>query len=276
LPGLVHAFRDDGPQDQKTKWKPRRVYCTADANHADAPGIPHVVKYASNRESAAALISEAVCTRLLSVGGLATLDPTIVRANSTFAASCNAKSDFPYRVLEGDHFGTILREDVEAGPPLEYDDIAEPFEIILLWVFDTWLCNIDREIYGNTLLKAGKAGKFSIIASDQSDCFCGTGSFCSTEFAKAMAKKPAAPPLKLLVTAISNNGGPTAIRRAIARANATVGSVNQALGCAADTWWGLARIDPDEVAKVLVERASNLENILRPSQWGVPDGAIII
>ena len=276
LPGLVYAYRDDGAQDEKTKWKPRRVYCTADANHADPPGIPHVVKYARDRESAAALISEAVSTRLLAAGGLATLDMTLVRASESFAASCNSKSDFPYAILQGDHFGTILREDVEAGPPLAYDDIAEPFEIVRLWVFDTWLCNIDRDTYGNTLLKASKAGKFSIIASDQSDCFCGTGRFCSADFAKTMGKRGPAPAIKLLVSAISNTGGPAGIKKAIATVNVALGSLNQALGCAAEAWWGTAKIDPDEVAKVLIERAAKLEDILKPSQWGVPDGAIIL
>ena len=263
-------------QDQKTKWKPRRVYCTTNANHKDAPGIPYVVKFASDRESAAALISETVCTRLLASGGLTTLDMTIVRANTAFAASCNSKSDFPYPVLKGDHFGTILREDVEACPPLEYDDIVEPFEIVALWAFDTWLCNIDRDTYGNTLLKVGKSGKFSIIASDQSDCFCGTASFCSTEFAMTMAKRGVAPALKQLVTAISNTGGPVAVRKAIAMVNATVGNVNEALGYTVDVWWATAKIDPDDVAKVLVERASRLEDIMKPSQWEVPNGAIII
>jgi len=55
-----------------------------------------------------------------------------------------------------------------------------------------------------------------------------------------------------------------------------LGSLNQALGCAAEAWWGTAKIDPDEVAKVLIERAAKLEDILKPSQWGVPDGAIIL
>ena len=276
MPGLVYAYRDDGAQDQKTKWKPRRVYCTSNDDHADAPGIPHVVKFAWSRESAAALISEAVCTRLLAIGGLATLDTTTVRASSTFAASCNAKSDFPYPIRAGDHFGTILREDVEAGPPLEYDDIAEPFEVVILWVFDTWLCNIDRNVYGNTLLKAGHAGKFSIVASDQSDCFCGATNFCSAEFAKSMVKRGVAPAIKPLATCISNTGGPVAVKKAIAAVNATVSRVNYALENAADEWWKLAKIDPYEVEKVLIARASKLEEILKPMQWGVPDGAIIL
>ncbi len=41
----VHAYRDNGWMSRLTRWKPRRVYCTDDANHRDEPGVEHVVKF---------------------------------------------------------------------------------------------------------------------------------------------------------------------------------------------------------------------------------------
>jgi len=35
---------------------------------------------------------------------------------------------------------------MENGPPLRVSDLIEPQELVDLWAFDSWLCNIDREL----------------------------------------------------------------------------------------------------------------------------------
>jgi len=67
----VYAYRDAGWMSEKTRWKPRRVFCTDLADHSDRPGVEHVVKFRQAAAGAAALVSEVLCTKLLrSVGYL--------------------------------------------------------------------------------------------------------------------------------------------------------------------------------------------------------------
>jgi hypothetical protein len=120
---VVHAYRDDGPMSTLTKWKPRRVECTSTPDHQTIPGQMFVVKYACTNEGCACAISELLCTQLLARAGIQTLSPCIVRVNPGFAASCNMKSDFPYPIKEGDHFGTKHLENVEDGPPPSLGDL---------------------------------------------------------------------------------------------------------------------------------------------------------
>lgn len=226
---LVHAYRDDGPQAE-TRWKPRRVFCTLKADHSDAPGTLYVAKLASGRAGSAALISEVISTRLLLIAGFRTLESTIIRVSGGFAASCNSKPDYPGPISAGDYYATVHRDDVGAGPPPSYDVLVQPQELLRLWVFDTWLANIDREVEGNILLTLAASGKFRTIAADQSDCFCGASVFCSDGFSAAMEKRGPASSVAFLPQIIFNHGGPVAIRRAVADARYTSGRIEEALG----------------------------------------------
>ena len=78
----VYAYRDNGWMSRLTRWKPRRVYCTEDANHRDEPGIEHVVKFRQGKIGAAALISEVVCGGLLAAGGVPALDGRLVSVSA--------------------------------------------------------------------------------------------------------------------------------------------------------------------------------------------------
>jgi hypothetical protein len=274
----VHAYRDDGPQAD-TRWKPRRVFCTLEVDHSDEPGTLYVAKLARGRAGAAALISEVVSTHLLSTAGFRTLSPHIVRVSEGFAASCNARNDYPGPIAIGDYYGTLHRDDVEAGPPPSYDVLAQPTELLRLWVFDTWLGNIDREVDGNILLSLGSAGKFRVIAADQSDCFCGAAVFCSDGFRSAMENRGPASSVSFLTELIWRHGGARPIRTSIAEVRATLPRVEEAISLVPQAWWHNSGLTPQEVTRSLSQRAERLESILNPRQWGeVPNAgdALII
>lgn len=267
----MHAYRDCGPQSEVTRWKPRRVSCTLRANHADEPGNLYVVKFLQGQTGAAALISEVICTSLYRLAGLATLDPVIVCASGSFAASYLGNTQIPYNIVPGDHFGTMHRSDVEAGPPPDYDDLADPSQVIRLWVFDSWVNDIDRERDGNILLTLAGSGKFDIVAADQSDCFCGAATFCSADFTGAMSKAKRAPSVSFLPTIIFHNGGPAAIREAIKEVRDSIRHIPSAVSLVPQQWWNISKIDPGRIENVLVSRARRLEDILKPDEWAIPD-----
>lgn len=268
---IVYAYRDEGAQSVVTRWKPRRVSCTLQADHSDEPGDLYVVKFLQGQTGAAALISEVVCTTLYRSAGLATLDPVIVRASRSFAASLIGNSAIPYEIVPGDHFGTVHRSDVEAGPPPNYGYLANPSQIIRLWVFDSWVNDIDREKDGNILLTAAGSGKFGVVAADQSDCFCGAATFCSSDFLGKMLRTKRAPSVSFLATVIFHHGGPAAIREAIREVRDCVQHIPSALDLVPPPWWEVSKIAPALIDNVLTSRARHLEDILKPDDWVIPD-----
>jgi hypothetical protein len=273
---VLHAYRDDGPMSVKTRWRPRRVFCTLASDHGDQPGQLFVVKFQQGQSGAAALVSEIVCTTLLSRAGFQTLDWRLVQASSGFANSCNVTSNFPYPIREGVHFGTLLRDDVEAGPPLSYDDLAKPRDIIDLWVMDTWLGNIDRDVDGNTLLKVTASGKFQVIASDQSDCFCGASTFSSSDFERIYAGSGTARSVAFLANVIFQSGGSGAITEGIRRARGCVPQVGEVFELVPNELWVNSGLNHRTIQRAMQARAERLEQILRPDQWEVPYGGALI
>jgi len=172
----------------------------------------------------------------------------------------------PYDIIPGEHFGTLNRSDVEAGPPPDYSYLADPSQIIRLWVFDTWVNDIDRERDGNILLTAAGSGKFGVVAADQSDCFCGAGTFCSADFQGRMLKTKHAPSVTFLPTIIFHNGGPAAIRKTIREVGDCLKHIPSALSLVPQPWWDTSKIDPRQIENVLISRARRLEDILN-SLW---------
>ncbi|MDR3798810.1 MAG: hypothetical protein P4K93_11680 [Terracidiphilus sp.] len=271
----VYAYRDDGFMSPLTKWKPRRVECTRTPDHQGRSGEMFVVKYARGNEGCACAISELVCTQMLSKLGILTLNPFIINVSPGFAASCNFKSDFPYKISPGDHFGTLLETNVENGPPIALIDLMRPFDIVLLWVADTWIGNIDREREGNTLLRLVGTGKYDVIASDQSDCFCGTSRFCSGDFRSTFSKKGSASAPAMLPAAIASAGGRTALTNAISRVQQLLNEIPGILSTVPEPWWHESAIQPADVARALRARSDQLAGIIRPEIWEVPDGCLI-
>ncbi len=271
----VYAYRDDGFMAGWSKWKPRRVECTTTADHATLPGRMFVVKYAREGEGCACAVSELVCTQLLSELGIQTLSPFIVEVSTGFAASCNFKSDFPYKISAGPHFGTLLETDVANGPPIAIHDLLEPFDLVLLWVADTWLGNIDRENHGNTLLKLAGGGKYQMIAADQSDCLCGTSQFCGGGYREALRRSGPAPAPKLLPASIYLNGGETGLVNAIERVKEATANIASILPTVPKTWWDKSGIQPQQLTDALCARSDRLTEIINPAMWGVTDGLLI-
>jgi hypothetical protein len=271
----VYAYRDDGFMANWSKWKPRRVECTNTWDHQNRPGRMFVVKYAREREGCACVISELICTQLLSELGIQTLTPFIVEVSAGFAASCNFKSDFPYKISAGPHFGTLLETDVENGPPLALGNLSRPFDLVLLWVADTWMGNIDRENEGNTLLKPATGGKYQVIAADQSDCFCGTSRFCGANFPEALMNKGTASAPKVLLEAIYSTGRKTGVEDAIDRVRQVKAKIPNILSSVPRVWWKGSRIEPTQLAEALYARSERLTGIINPETWGVPDGLLV-
>jgi len=269
LARVVYGYRDDGAQTMLSRWKPRRVFCTSQPDHSDEPGNLYVVKFLQNQAGAAALISELICTSLYTLAGIRTLDSAIVHVSQAFADSYLTKVEIPYQILMGDHFGTVHRSDVETAQTLTYDQLAAPSEILRLWVFDTLVNNVDRDIYGNVLLSLTGANtqQFSVIASDQSDCFCGAGVFCSEEFIRTMRRRGQARSVSFLPTVIFNSGGATAIRTEIANARDSLEHIPDILREVPTRWWDISRIAPNDIQDVLEFRARRLEAILNPDAW---------
>ena len=114
-------------------------------------------------------------------------------------------------------------------------------------------------------------GRFRVIAADQSDCFCGASVYCSDGFHEAMRVRRSASSVPLLVDVIFRDSGPPAIRRACAEVRATVPRIQEALELVPPAWWNLSSRRPADVREILEFRASHLEEILNPNQWGVPN-----
>ncbi len=73
----------------------------------------------------AALISEVLGTQVLAAGGIRVLEIRLVLVSEGFAESYQGKADVPYAVQAGLHYGTVLRQDVENGPPMTSGHLAE-------------------------------------------------------------------------------------------------------------------------------------------------------
>jgi hypothetical protein len=258
-----------------SKWKPRRVQCTNSANHTGLPGETYVVKYAAGSSGCACAISELVCTQLLSELGICTLNPFIVEVSTSFAASCNSKLNLQYPIIPGPHFGTLLDRDVANGPPIALNDLARPFDLVLLWVADTWIGNIDRGVEGNTLLKPAGSGRFHLLASDQSDCFCGASQFCGASFPDVFLDVGKSPAPKVLASAIYSTGGSTALMDAIGRVQQMTSQVPSILSTVPQAWWSGSKIEPTNLVNALHVRADQLTKLIDPAFWGVTDGFLI-
>jgi hypothetical protein len=268
----VYAYRDDGAMSALSKWKPRRVECSRKPDHSDLPGELFVVKYASEPDCCACAISELVCTQLLARIGVRTLKPYLVSVSENFAASCNLKSDFPRRIFPGLHYGTLLRLDVENGPPAHLDQLADPAALVLLWVGDTWIGNIDRAIEGNTLLNPAGKGKYHMIASDQSDCFGGTSEFCGKGFPERFLRQGRAPSIRFLQDAVAKTGGPNILNSAIECVLDAAKDLEAIAGTVPQLWWDSSLIQPKTMIKALILRAQALADVIKPREWEVPDG----
>jgi hypothetical protein len=265
----VYAYRDHGSMGP-TRWEPRKTICTSDPGHAEQPGQVYVAKFCQGGSGAAAMISEVVCRRLFEAAGILVLDAVIVDASESFARSWNEMGR-RFRIEPGEYFGTLFLEDVLPGPALEADDLDDLRDIVLIWAMDALVGNLDRNVWGNMLLKPiVRSGKLQLIAADQSDCFCGSGVFADGSWRTRMEQQRAIGP-KLLIEAIGATGGQAGILRAIELTAQALNAIGSACEQVPPAWWEKASINPDEIEGVLRNRLRALPNLLDIERWGTFD-----
>jgi hypothetical protein len=262
----VHAYRDDGFMSEVSRWMPRKVFCTEHADRSDIPGLPYVVKFRQGIQGTCALISEVVCNNLFRLGDIKVLDARFVLVSENFAASYRSRTEIGYRIEDGLHFGTRLKSNVEDGPPEDIDDIEDLQQLIDIWVFDSWVCNIDRTIHGNILLELGLNGKFQLIASDQSDCFGGSGCLADGQWKKIMRERGAAGTVAFLDRAIYNVGEQS-LRESISKVRKANSQSELALASVPKEWWATTGIKPAELIRALDDRSKRIETIIDFERW---------
>jgi hypothetical protein len=168
------------------------------------------------------------------------------------------------------------------------------------------VCNLDRNVWGNILLKpVGRSGKLRLIAADQSDCSCGSGVFADGSWRIRMQRERAVGP-KPLIEAVASTGGQVGILKAIEVTAQSLKAVRSAFEQVPAAWWAKAsikaasqllwshkgreewfslgenherrrgfglhqlrnRYSPDEIEEVLSNRVRALPNLLDIEKWG--------
>jgi hypothetical protein len=254
VPPTVHATIDLGVMTAGTRWKPRRMACI---ERRGSEPIEHVVKIARDPASAAALISEWVAGGLLIAGGVTALEPKRVVVGRDFA-----------NVPAGVHFGTAFRADLENVPEkITVEALADPQQLVDLWVFDSWLCNIDRDALGNLLAARDADGKLSLVAVDQSDCFGGNAALTGGGWRKILRERGAASSIACLHQAILRAGGAAAIERALDKVDAAVAQLDAILAAVPSHWLELGGLHREELRTALRDRRLHLDRILALDHW---------
>ena len=265
---VVYAYRDVRAKvGGATRWKPRVVMCTPDEEHRNPPGDEYVVKYGQGAAGFAALISEVISHAVLQSGGLHHLDAALVRVSGCLSKSYEG-TGWEYIVEPGCHFGTVHRLDVFPAPPQSYEEPAAPTELVDIWVFDTWLMNIDRTIYGNLLMfHASSSPVWSLLAADQSDCFCGAAEFQSGRYIGEAGNRGAAGTFGELLDRTLLEHGAQAIREAIDRVTTATMSLDTAFDRVPEDWWAKAQVDRLELKDCMLGRARRLPEIVKLQEW---------
>jgi len=263
----MYAFRDAG-ELSPTRWKPRLVACTKEPSHSDDPGEMFVVKYRRGSQSTAANISEVICHGLLLASGIPTLDAVLISVSNSLSSSYRLSDVIDYDVMPGLHFGTRHRTDVQPGDSnIRVDDLAQPEQLIDIWVFDCWTMNIDRATYGNILMARDHRGKWQLVACDQSDCFGGSGRFADGSFMGIAEGNVPSESCSCLIEAIYRTDG-RAVSRAVDRITGALGSVQSAVERVPDQWWDQSAVKPEEVERCLNLRCRMLPDICQAKKWG--------
>lgn len=261
----VHARRDKGYKSSVSRWKPRVVVCTSGLADGEQSECEHIVKYRHGAFGHAAAISEVICGELLEAGDIPVLQRRLVDVSTEFAISYSAPDvQIDYAVAPGLHFGTVHRFDVENGPPLSDARLATPQQLVDLWVFDTWLGNIDREVDGNTLLALASGSKFDVIAADQSDCFCGATVFGSSGWVETFLGRGLAQPASSRLTDAIMARDPFCFEAAFRRLKQAFSGISAALAAVPNEWWRDAKISPADVERALDERHQKVRGLFAP------------
>jgi hypothetical protein len=190
------------------------------------------------------------------------------------AASAESCPAMPLRlgtIPTGLHFGTIYRDDVMPADPTTWeptfwDQLADPKELIAIWVADCWFMNLDREVYGNLLLDPGPRGKWHLITADQSDCFLGAGAFADQSCFSRSRQHGPAPHLTFLERTVLAFGV-SPIEKMVRRIQQAASSVSQVVARVPEAWWRQAGVSPKDVIDCLTERGNRIRAIVQMDYW---------
>jgi hypothetical protein len=216
------------------------------------------------------MISEVICNELFRAGGLNVLEPVIVEASEAFATGWNetiatgvsgeAGGSVP-TITAGPYFGTVYIRDVYDGPLISIEDVETPAHLLLVWVFDCLVCNIDRKVNGNLiLLPRGKQKKLRIVAADHSDCFCGSNEFANGTWRELMPARGRAAG-HLVIEAVQFMGA-DGIPAAIQTVRYALASLGAAFDHVPEDWWRRSGICPGHAEETLWNRLELLPNLL--------------
>jgi hypothetical protein len=250
-----------------TRWKAHKVFCTTTVEQPDTPGIAYVVKFCQGRHGAAAMISEVLCAGIYTAGGIETLQPVAVHASPSFAESWNQNADSQSTIEPGLYFGTLFREDVLPGPPTSATQVDNLGQLFDIWVFDCWVCNIDRSVLGNVLMTPTRKGKWKMIAADQSDCFCGSSHFGSQDWQERMLGRGRSEGV-LVPECIAFHAGVVGLGPRIEKCRVAMRSFGAAVDQVPPQWWVNAGIDPAHVEDTLWQRLERLHQVLNIEEYG--------
>ena len=254
-----------------TRWTPRKIKCV-DINNVDNKSELYVVKLRRRngndiyRKASAMCISEVVATSLINEFGIKTPEPALIYISDE-SAQYYSTIQLEYSVLEGYHYGTKYIENL-----LPYigdeNDCLNPMDIVKIWILDSWLANIDRNVRGN-LMYLPVNDKVEILAMDQSDCFAGAGTFCDGNILNIPESKIPIGKHELVIRLISSDAGISIMGETIEKIiNLSKSSVlDECVALAHEQWWEESGIDSRKVISFLRERANNLNEICDYEDW---------
>lgn len=267
----VYAYIDKHPVIKAiTRWQPRRVSCRTKPDTTKEKGKEYVLKYRrGTAASAAANISELLTFLLMRELKLRTLQAVFVEVSPKLALSYNRQANLSYTIDAGLHFGTVYEGDTDPGPPTEWEQMADPQQLIEMWVADCWLMNIDRAVEGNIRLAVNEQGMFDLIAADNSDCFLGAARLADGSCFQECNKQGAVSydELHNFVQRAICEAGCQRLNGMIKRIQQVAVLLPQAVELVPTVWWLQAGVNPDSVVRCLKERADGLRTLINVSHW---------
>jgi hypothetical protein len=194
------------------------------------------------------------------------LEPVIVFASDDFARLCADNDAFDYNIAAGYHFGTLFRHDLESGPPTTVEQLADPLEVLRLWVLDCWLMNIDRDQHGNVMLEPAQKGKWSLVASDNSECFYGSGYFQTGDYLRRAEQSEKVKYLDCFEPIVQNHGVDS-LKTTIEAAKKCAVDFRSITECVPAEWWDRSGVEPEKLEQCMRSRADRLSNICEVRKW---------
>jgi hypothetical protein len=176
-----------------------------------------------------------------------------------------------YGIPVGDHFGTAYRSDVVPAYPVLrassfWENLAEPRELIAIWVADSWLMNLDRDVYGNLMMEPGAHRKWHLLAADQSDCFLGASTLADGSCFERSRRHGSAAYLPGLEATLLRLGIEP-LHEVAAQIEGARASVAEAISWVPKEWWLESNVSPQAVAGCLAERAGRIREIIQIEHW---------